>query len=50
MSDTTLWIMFVVFAIAGIGVFLYAFRSLGPRRDAEQRIIELQDQAEEGEE
>lgn len=43
----TLWIYFIVFAILGTGVFLYAFRSLGPTEDAEKRVMALQELADE---
>lgn len=42
-----LWIYFIVFAIVGVLIFLYAFRALGPIQDAEKRVMELQDRIEE---
>jgi hypothetical protein len=44
---STLWIYFIVFAVLGAGIFLYAFRSLGPAQNAEKRVLELRDRAEE---
>ncbi|MFQ5856823.1 MAG: hypothetical protein ACE5LU_14515 [Anaerolineae bacterium] len=44
---STLWILFIIFAILGVATFLYAFRSLGPTQDVERRMIEMQDRAEE---
>ncbi len=43
----TLWIYFIVFAVVGVLIFLYAFRSLGPTQDVEKRVMELQDRIEE---
>lgn len=44
---STLWIYFILFAVLGTAIFLYAFRSLGPVQDAEKRVMELQDRTEE---
>ena len=49
MADSTLWILFIVFAVLATAVFLYAFRSLGPTQDAERKVMELQELMEEEE-
>lgn len=49
MANVGLWVFFILFAVVAIATLLYAIQALGPTRDVEKRVLDLQDQIEDEE-